>query len=93
MIGNLKESDLSELCRKDHPVRRRLRKRLANLDESECRKCKWKSICGRGCAAEAVRYGNPDGRGYMSCRINRLVFRELSKFYKGMGYSTKVDKH
>ena len=90
-IGNFGNVDLRGLWDKGHPVRKRLRKRLRDLKAGSCRKCIWRSICGKGCASEALRYGSFDEKVKMACEINKIVFRELTKFYKKHGLSTRVN--
>lgn len=90
-LGNALTDDLKHIWSKRHEVRRRLRRRIARLGNSQCRACVWKAICNKGCPGSALAYGNVDGPDKANCTINKIVFKELTKFYHDLGYPTRVN--
>ena len=75
-LGNIRTSNLQEMIKDAMSTKLPYTVKVGDL--TECASCRYLSVCGGGCRANAIRYlGDPYGRDPTSCENIKIFFEHI----------------
>jgi uncharacterized protein len=88
-LGNIFDQGLKEILSSSNRAIMKFRNRSLALSNGVCSSCKWKTICKGGCPNDPIVKGNLHKKNMYRCAMNKYLFKELTKFYRDLGYETR----